>query len=117
MPKHSKDAQKHFSDASLLEHIRKLPHGRATYKQLVRELRLQGEERESLEEALDRLADKGALVELRSGHFAAVGSSREYASGRLSIHRDGFGFLIPEQSERERSRAIFSCLLMRLQKG
>ena len=45
---------------SLLEHIRRLPHGRATYKQLVRELRLQGEERESLEEALDRLSEKGA---------------------------------------------------------
>ncbi|MGI8961263.1 MAG: ribonuclease R family protein [Bryobacteraceae bacterium] len=99
--------QKHASDAGLLEHIRKLPHGRATYKQLVRELRLQGEERRPLEEALDRLSDKGALVELRSGHFVAVGSSSEYASGRLSIHRDGFGFLIPEQASEEIQGDIF----------
>jgi ribonuclease R len=105
--KHSKDAQKHFSDASLLEHIRKLPHGRATYKQLIRELRLEGEDRASLEEALDRLTEKGALVELRSGHFVAVGSSREYAAGRLSIHRDGFGFLIPEQASEEIQGDIF----------
>jgi ribonuclease R len=98
---------KQLSDGSLLEHIRKLPHGRATYKQLVRELRLQGEERGSLEEALDRLSEKGALVELRSGHFAAVGGSREYASGRLSIHRDGFGFLIPEQTSEEIQGDIF----------
>lgn len=99
--------RKHVTDASLLQHIRNLPHGRATYKQLVRELRLQGEERESLEVALDRLSEKGALVELRSGHFAAVGSSREYASGRLSIHRDGFGFLIPEQVSPEIQGDIF----------
>jgi ribonuclease R len=105
--KHSSDVRKQLTDASLLEHIRKLPHGRATYKQLVRELRLQGEQRESLEEALDRLSDKGVLVELRSGHFAAVGSSPEYASGRLSIHRDGFGFLIPEQVSEEIQGDIF----------
>ncbi len=97
MPKHSTDAVKHFSEAGLLEHVRKLPHGRATYKQLVKELRLTGEDRSELETALDRLCDRGSLVELRSGHFVAVGVNPEYVAGRLSIHRDGFGFLIPEQ--------------------
>src|SRR5579875_558750 len=89
---------KPISDATLLEHIRKLPHARATYKQLVKELRLAGEERDSLEDALDRLSGKGLLVELRSGHFAATGANREYVAGRLSVHRDGFGFLIPDQA-------------------
>ena len=89
---------KPFSDASLLEHIRKLPHARATYKQLVRELRLQGEQRESLEDALGRLAQKGSILELRSGHYVAIGADSEYAAGRVSIHRDGFGFLIPDEA-------------------
>src|SRR3954470_2184168 len=78
-----------FTDASVLEHVRKLPHARATYKQLVRELRLHGENRDDLNDALDRLSDKGLLVELRSGHFVAVGENSEYVAGRLSIHRDG----------------------------
>jgi ribonuclease R len=78
--------------------VRRLPHARATYKQLVRELRLQGEKRDDLEAALDRLTEKGHLVELRSGHFIAVGDNAEYLAGRLSIHRDGFGFLIPDQA-------------------
>jgi ribonuclease R len=99
--------QKPFSDASLLEHIRKLPHARATYKQLVRELRLQGETRDSLEDALDRLADKGLVVELRSGHYVAAGSNPEYAAGRVSIHRDGFGFLIPDQIDGSVQADIF----------
>ncbi len=87
---------KHFSEAALLEHVRRLPHARATFKQLVRELRLQGENRDELEDALDRLCEKGQLVELRSGHFIATGTNPEYLAGRLSVHRDGFGFLIPD---------------------
>ncbi len=86
-----------MSDSQVLEHIRQLPHGRATYKQLVKELRLTGENRDELEEALDRLSEKGALVELRSGHFIAVGTNPEYLSGRLNLHRDGYGFLISDQ--------------------
>ncbi|MBV9303303.1 MAG: VacB/RNase II family 3'-5' exoribonuclease [Acidobacteriaceae bacterium] len=98
---------KQVTDAELLEHIRKLPHGRATYKQLVRELRLEGEARNSLEEALDRLCDQGAVVELRSGHYVAVGSNVEYATGRISVHRDGFGFLIPEHASEQIQGDIF----------
>lgn len=98
---------KPFSDSSLLEHIRELPHARATYKQLVRELRMQGEARDSLEEALDRLANKGLLVELRSGHYVATGVNPEYVSGRLSLHRDGFGFLIPDSPSETISGDIF----------
>lgn len=39
----------------------------------------------------------GRLLELRSGHFVVVGAGSEYVAGRLSVHRDGFGFLIPDQ--------------------
>ena len=90
-----------FTDSSVLEHVRKLPHARATYKQLVRELRLHGEKRADLDKVLDQLCDKGLLVELRSGHFVAVGENADYVAGRLSIHRDGFGFLIPDTGKND----------------
>jgi len=96
-----------FNDNSLIAHIRQLPHGRATYKQLVKELRLTGENRDTLEDALDRLTDKGLLVELRSGHFIAVGRNSEFVAGRLSIHRDGFGFLVPDALAGEVHTDIF----------
>jgi ribonuclease R len=82
---------------NVLEHVRRLPHGHATYRQLVKELRLTGEDRSELEDILDRLCERGALVELRSGRFVAVGSGNDYVAGRLSVHRDGFGFLIPDE--------------------
>ena len=81
---------------SLIEHIRKLPHGRTNLKQLLRERSRTGTTREQLEKELDRLAQRGDIVETRSGHYTATGVSREFAVGRLNVHRDGYGFVIPE---------------------
>ena len=80
----------------VLEHIRKLPHGRATLKQLLRELARQGATRLEVEAELDRLAARGEVVETRSGQYVATGASREFAAGRLSVHRDGFAFIMPD---------------------
>ena len=72
-----------MTDAALLAHIARLPHGRANFKQLVRELGAKGGTRADLEVALDRLTGRGDLVELRSGHYAAVSKSREFAAANL----------------------------------
>ena len=85
-----------MTDASLLDHIARLPHARANFKQLVRELGARGEQREELETALARLMARGELIELRSGHYAVTTRSREFAVGRLQMHRDGYGFLIAD---------------------
>ena len=85
-----------MTDANIIEHIARLPHARATFKQLVRELGPKLASRDELEAALDRLIERGQLVEVRSGHFVVTRFSREYAVGRLNMHRDGYGFLIPD---------------------
>jgi len=86
-----------MTDADLLEHIGKLPHARGNFKQLVRELGIKTAARADLETALARLAARGELIELRSGHFAVTARSREFATGRLNMHRDGYGFLISDR--------------------
>jgi ribonuclease R len=80
----------------VLDHIRKLPHGRATLKQLLRELSREGMTKPDVEAELGRLAESGAIVETRSGQYVATGASREFAAGRLSVHRDGFAFITPD---------------------
>ncbi len=80
----------------ILAYIRKLPHGRATLKQLLRELSRQGVTRADVEAEIDRLAAQGAIVETRPGHYVATGASREYAVGRFTAHRDGFAFVMPD---------------------
>src|SRR6185437_15055629 len=86
-----------INDAALLAHIRKLPHGRASYKQLIKELRVSGDDRAKLDTSLDRLAGLGEIVEIRSDHFIAVAENSEYVTGKLTLHRDGYGFLIPDR--------------------
>ncbi len=86
-----------MTDATLLQHIGRLPHARGNFKQLARELSVKGEGRADLEAALERLAARGELIELRAGHFVAASCSREFAVGRLSVHRDGYGFLIADR--------------------
>jgi ribonuclease R len=86
-----------MTDADLLEHIGKLPHARGNFKQLVRELGAKTVGRTELETALARLVARGDLIELRSGHFAVTARSREFAAGRLNMHRDGYGFLISDR--------------------
>src|SRR5579872_5613891 len=84
-------------DAALVDHIAKLPHARANFKQLVKELSVKGAGREDLENALARLTARGDLIELRSGHYVVTARSREFAVGRLNMHKDGYGFLIAER--------------------
>jgi ribonuclease R len=83
-------------ETAILERLGRLPHGRANYKQLVRELGAKGGHRRDVEGALEALTKRGALIELRGGQYILPGSTREYAVGRLAAHRDGFGFVVPE---------------------
>jgi ribonuclease R len=86
----------HMTDSALLAHIAKQPNGKTGLKHLFKELRIKGDERRAIETALDRLAARGDLIELNNGHYAATSRSREFIPGRVSMHRDGYGFLIPD---------------------
>ena len=84
-------------DREVLEYIEHLPHGRASWKQLLRELGSRGHGKEEIAQALDRLTERGELVELRPGQYVSTRISRQYSTGRLNMHRDGYGFLISDQ--------------------
>src|ERR1051325_11424900 len=96
-----------MTDRALLDHISRLPHARANFKQLVRETGAKGDSRAELEPALARLAARGDLIELRSGHYAVTARSREFAVGRLQMHRDGYGFVVSDHPIEGLSGDIF----------
>ncbi len=85
-----------MTSAELLGHIRKQPHSRASLKTLFRDLRIRGDARIAVETALDKLVAQGDLLELRAGHYEVAGSNKDMVAGRVTVHRDGFGFLIPD---------------------
>ena len=48
-----------------------------------------------LDARLGAMADEGALIRNRRGHYAAV-ERMDLTRGRVAAHRDGYGFVIPE---------------------
>jgi len=87
-----------LSDSTILTHIARQPKRQAGYKQLVRELGLHGEERRDLNDHLQRLVKRGALIPLDSDRYQLpqAAADKNLIAGRLSMHRDGFGFVIPD---------------------
>ena len=67
-----------MTDAALLDHITRLPHAKANFKQLVRELGGKGATRAELDLSLARLLARGDLVEPRPGHY--VGDRAQHAN-------------------------------------
>ena len=95
-----------LSDSSILRHVGRQSKKMATYKQLVRELGLKGEARRELADRLHALVKKGDLLEIDSGRYSLpkATTNRNMLVGRLSMHRDGFGFVIPDAARSEKSR-------------
>src|SRR5499427_1077640 len=87
-----------LSDATILKHIARQSKRQAGYKQLVRELGLHGEERRELNDHLQKLVKSGQLIPIDSDCFQLPQASadKNLITGRLSMHRDGFGFVIPD---------------------
>jgi len=87
-----------LSDAAILKHIARQSKRQAGYKQLVRELGLHGDERRELTEHLQSLVKRGALIPIDSDRYALpqAAADKNLVAGRLTMHRDGFGFVIPD---------------------
>src|SRR3984885_806108 len=86
------------SDSVILKHISRQPKRAAGFKQLVRELGLRGDERRELDERLQKLVASGALTRQDSDRYALPQpvADKNLVAGRLTMHRDGFGFVIPD---------------------
>jgi ribonuclease R len=114
------------TDRELLRLIERAPGGKAGYKQLIRELGLGGgRDRRLLVEQLTRIVARGELLRVDDDHwalprrettdnrrgprdFSAVeatlrGGRDRLVSGRLDLHRDGFGFVRVELPKGEGS--------------
>src|SRR6266853_2738384 len=89
-----------LTDSVILNKIQRQAKQTAGYKQLVRELGLRGDERRQLHDRLQKLISAGQLVQVDSDRYAIprAASGKNLLTGKLSLHRDGFGFLIPDLS-------------------
>src|ERR1700678_3458031 len=89
-----------LSDSAILKHIARQPKRSAGFKQLVRELGLHGGARGDLDVHLQKLVAAGQLLQLNSDRYALpqAAPDKNLVAGRLTMHRDGFGFVVPDAS-------------------
>jgi ribonuclease R len=96
-----------LSDSAILRHIARQPKQTASHKQLLRELGVKGEARRELTDRLHALVSKGELLQVDndSDRYAIPQATkgRNLLVGRLTMHRDGFGFVIPEATSLDAS--------------
>src|ERR1700753_1127277 len=92
-----------LTDQAILRHIERQPHGSAGYKQLVRERGLRGAERQQLADRLQALVKSARLIETGRDRYTLAehaAASQNLIAGRLTMHRDGYGFVIPNAGQR-----------------
>jgi ribonuclease R len=89
-----------LSDSAILKKIERQPKGTAGFKQLVRELGLHGDARPELSDRLQRLVSSGQLMQVDSDRYAIpkAATGKNVLVGKLSMHRDGYGFVTPDAS-------------------
>src|ERR1035437_6111937 len=87
-----------LSDSIILKHIARQPKRAAGFTQLVRELGLRGDERRELDELWRKLVASAPLTQSHS-HRSTLPQAiadKNLLAGRLTMPRDGFGFVIPD---------------------
>jgi len=108
-----------LTDDAILRHIERQPHHSAGHKQLVREMGLRGAERQQLAERLQGLVKSRRLIETGRDRYTLAehdttrqnlvppqqpqvrrSSGVAVIAGRLTMHRDGYGFVIPNPGQR-----------------
>jgi ribonuclease R len=87
-----------LSDSIIVKKIDRQPRHTAGFKQLVRELGVHGDDRRELSERLRKLVASGELVQVDAERYAIpqAPSGKNMVVGRLTMHRDGYGFAIPD---------------------
>jgi ribonuclease R len=94
-----------LSDSAILRHIARQPKQTASHKQLLRELGAKASNRRELTDRLYALVSKGELVHVEGERYAIpqTAKGRNLLVGRLTMHRDGFGFVIPDAASLDAS--------------
>src|SRR5512140_472526 len=83
-------------EREILRFLSRQPKQTASFKQMLREMGARGQERHDLKDELKRLTDEGMLVESR-GQIFSMARGADFVAGRLVRHRDGYGFVIPDE--------------------
>ena len=79
----------------VLQFVQRLDSRTFTFRDVVRFLDLDSDDRRSLQRHLDELDDEGVIHRIKRGRYT-LPAKEAMVSGILTCHRDGYGFVKPE---------------------
>ncbi|HEU4417183.1 MAG TPA: VacB/RNase II family 3'-5' exoribonuclease [Candidatus Angelobacter sp.] len=87
-----------LTEQQILHYVSKQPKHMAGFKQLVHDLGIRGRDRRELQNLLRDLTRRRKLIAIGKERwgFPTTASNQDLVVGRLRMHRDGYGFVIPE---------------------
>src|SRR6195256_744159 len=87
-----------LTEQQILHYVAKQPKHMAGFKQLVHDMGLRGKDRRSLQELLREMTRRRKLIAIGKERWGlpTSASNQDLVVGRLRMHRDGYGFVIPE---------------------
>jgi ribonuclease R len=87
-----------LTEQQILQYVSKQPKHIAGFKQLIHDLGLKGRDRRELQQLLRELTRRRKLIAIGKERwgFPTSTSNQDLVVGRLRMHRDGYGFVIPD---------------------
>lgn len=75
-------------------------------RQLLRELEVASDERHEIRQLLHSMVKEGTLIKLKGNRYA-LPDQKSVVVGKLSAHRDGYGFVVPEKPQKGLEGDVF----------
>jgi ribonuclease R len=87
-----------LTEQQILHYVSKQPKHMAGFKQLIHDMGLKGKDRRTLQQLLRDLTRRRKLIAIGKERWGlpTSASNQDLVVGRLRMHRDGYGFVIPE---------------------
>lgn len=87
-----------ISEQQILHYVAKQPKHLAGFKQMTHDLALKGRDRRLLQELLRAMTRRRKLIAIGKERWGlpTSASSQDLVTGHLRMHRDGYGFVIPD---------------------
>src|SRR5215472_6814699 len=87
-----------ITEQQILPYVSKQPKHIAGFKQLIHDLGLKGRDRRHLQQLLREMTHRRKLIAIgkERGGLPTTAANQDLVVGHLRLHRDGYGFVIPE---------------------
>ena len=87
-----------LTEQQILHYVAKQPKHMAGFKQLIHDLGLKGRDRRTLQQLLREMTRRRKLIAIGKERWGlpTSASNQDLVVGRLRMHRDGYGFVVPE---------------------